>query len=262
VWIELMGLMHDSDEYGVLRWPLKQIAQALGAPIKLLNELVTCGVLYGIEKGECEVMMYRPVSGRVQGTPVELIPAQAGPIWYSPRMVRDEYVRGKRGENTRFGDNNNPSPKPPFGEGKGDTPKPTPTHHEGDGASSSSSSSTSVPNGTSAAADAWQRFPMLETWQPDDVSLASQLRVAGLSRDAITGEVIASFIGHYLTLPDTVENAAGWCKRLVKWAKRQHEFTRGNVNESSKTSVQRPTSGIPLADNIGDTSWTDGLSVQ
>ena len=110
--------------------------------------------------------------------------------------------------------------------------------------------------------DAWQRFPMTEAWHPDDVSLASQLRVAGLPRETITGEVIAGFIGHYLTLPDTVENAAGWCKRLVKWAKRQHEFTRGNANESSKASVQRPAGGIPLADNLTDTSWADGLSLQ
>lgn len=258
VWIELMGLMHDSDNYGVLAWPLKQIAQALGAPIKLLKELVDCGVLYGSEQGDCEPMIYTPISGRVKGAPVELIAAQPGPLWYSPRMVRDEYVRQRKGESTRFGsdgDAPSPSPKPPIGESKGAAL----SRRQGDGSTASSSSSSSVPNGTSAAADAWQRFPMAEGWQPDDVSLASQLRVAGLARDCITDEVIAGFIGHFLTLPDTVENAAGWCKRLVKWAKRQHEFTRGNANESSKARGSRPASGISLADNLNDTSWAEGL---
>lgn len=103
VWIELIGLLHDSDDYGVLRWPLKQIAQALGCPLKLLNELVECGVLYGAEKGECEAFVYTPRSGRKNGEPVELVPAQQGPVWFSPRMVRDEYVRSNAGASTRFG---------------------------------------------------------------------------------------------------------------------------------------------------------------
>ena len=189
-WIELLGLLHDSDDYGLLRWPLKQIAQALGCPVKLLNELVECGVLYGVEKGACEALVYTPRSGRKNGEPVELVAAQQGPVWFSPRMVRDEYVRTVRGENTRFSEENNPqnpSPKGGLGAGNGDAPTP----RQGDGATSSSSSSTSVPNGTSAAADARQRFPMDEHWNPDDVSLGAQLRVAGLSRDAIdTGAVI------------------------------------------------------------------------
>ena len=103
VWIELLGLLHDSDNYGVLAWPLKEIAQALGAPLKALKELVDKGVLYGIEKGECEPFVYTPRSGRKNGDPVELVPAQQGPVWFSPRMVRDEYVRSNAGASTRFG---------------------------------------------------------------------------------------------------------------------------------------------------------------
>lgn len=147
VWIELLGLLHDSDTYGVLHWPLKEIAQALGAPARELNELVRNGVLYGCEKGSCEPMVYRPKSGRIEGVPVTLVAAQPGPIWYSPRMVRDEYVRTKRGVSTRFGEGQgdapNPSPKGGIGEWQGDTPKPTPkpppNRWQGDGASSSSS---------------------------------------------------------------------------------------------------------------------------
>lgn len=30
IWIDLLCMLHDSKEYGVLRWPLKDLAQALG----------------------------------------------------------------------------------------------------------------------------------------------------------------------------------------------------------------------------------------
>lgn len=149
VWIELIGLLHDSDEYGVLRWPLSEIAQALGAHIREVKELASKGVLYGCASGDCEPMIYTPRSGRTDGDPVLLVPAQPGPIWYSPRLVRDEYIRTKRGASTRFGEGNgedigdapNHSPKGGIGECMGAAPKPG----QSDGASSSSSSSSKAP---------------------------------------------------------------------------------------------------------------------
>jgi hypothetical protein len=132
VWIDVMCLLHDSQEYGVLRWPLKEIAQAIGAPLAMLRAIVGKGVLKGADKGEtCGACVYVPRSGRRDGEPVTLIVEQAGPLWYSSRMVKDEYVRSVRGESARFqsedGDSSKGAPKPPFG----------------DGSSSSSSSSSS-----------------------------------------------------------------------------------------------------------------------
>nr|WP_298117377.1 DnaT-like ssDNA-binding domain-containing protein [uncultured Pseudomonas sp.] len=221
VWIELMGLMHDSDEYGVLRWNLKQIAQAIGAPIKLLKELVECGVLYGAESGECEPMIYTPRSARKAGDPVCLMPAQQGPVWYSPRMVRDEYVRTKRGESTRFGEGGEPpkprtsrSPKRPIGDDIGEAPH----RPQGDGSTSSSTSTTSVPNGTSV--DARQRFEMHEEWQPDELNLKTQCRMQMVAPELLTDELVLGFVGYWLNR-DTADNQGGWCQRLAKWAKRQ-----------------------------------------
>ncbi|CAM5590058.1 hypothetical protein [Rhodanobacter lindaniclasticus] len=143
VWIEVMGLMHDSTEYGVLRQPLKAIAQALGAPMKLLHELVAQGVMYGCASGPCEPMVYRPKHAGGLGEPVVLVAVQPGPIWYSPRMVRDEYKRTIRGSDTRFKTEPLEPPKPsPMG-GFGDAPKSPPNARQGDGASASSSSSKS-----------------------------------------------------------------------------------------------------------------------
>jgi hypothetical protein len=103
VWIEIMGMFHDSDEYGVLRWPLKEIAQSLGAPKALLTELVEKTVLKGIDKGSCTEFVFRAKHAGKLGDPVVLIPEQAGPIWFSSRMVTDEYKRKAAGANTRFG---------------------------------------------------------------------------------------------------------------------------------------------------------------
>jgi hypothetical protein len=135
VWVEVMGLMHDSDVYGVLHWPLKEIAQALGAPVKLVQELASKGVMKGRDKGLIEAYVYTPRSGRKDLPPKVLVPSQDGPIWYSSRMVKDEHLRSVRGENTRFGDDTKPTPK--------SAPKTTLGDKSGDGSSSSSSSTTS-----------------------------------------------------------------------------------------------------------------------
>lgn len=135
VWIEVMGLMHDSDTYGVLRWPLKEIAQALGAPARLVTELATKGVMKGADKGEIEAFVYTPRTGRKDGEPKVLLPAQQGPVWYSSRMVKDEHLRSVRGEQTRFGDDTKGEPKAAPKGGFGAT--------SSDGSTSSSSSTTS-----------------------------------------------------------------------------------------------------------------------
>lgn len=131
VWIEVMGLMHDSDQYGVLHWPLKEIAQALGAPLKLVQELASKGVMKGKDKGLIEAYVYTPRSGRRDLDPKVLVPSQDGPVWYSSRMVKDEHLRSVRGEQTRFGDDTKDQPKA--------APKWTIGATSSDGSSSSSS---------------------------------------------------------------------------------------------------------------------------
>lgn len=262
VWIELMGLMHDSDEYGVLRWPLKQIAQALGAPVKLLTELVECGVLYGAERGDCEAMIYTPRSGRRDGEPVELVREQAGPIWYSPRMVRDEYVRTVRGEASRFGEDGKPpkngkkpSPKPPIGEGLDEAP----SRRQGDGSTSTSSSSPSVANATSGGEARRRRFEMFEDWEPDEVNLRVHLRTAGLALEQLSPDLLREFIGFWLTRP-TDDTHAGWCRRLVQHAIRVQAQTAAGVSrDATQTRGGHAAGRISLAENIADCSWADEL---
>lgn len=150
VWIEVIGLLHDSDIYGVLHWTSKEIGQAIGAPVGAIKELIDKGVLKGCDSGECEAYVYRPRSGRKDGDPVELVRPQDGPVWFSTRLVRDEYLREVRGQTTAF----KPSPKPPIDEA------PKPAKSDGSTASSSFSSSSSSSQTLSARfARFWAGYP-------------------------------------------------------------------------------------------------------
>lgn len=102
IWLDVICILHDQDEYGVIRWPLKDLALAVHAKPAALQKLVDKGVLKGTDSGECEPFIYVPRHARKDGEPVTLISKQVGPIWYSSRMVRDEYVRNTAGASTRF----------------------------------------------------------------------------------------------------------------------------------------------------------------
>lgn len=164
VWIDILCLMHDSDEYGVLRWPLKEIAQATGASIAHVKELADKGVLRGSDKQLTQPYVYVPRSGRRNGPPVTLIDSQEGPIWYSARMVRDEYVRTIRGDSSRF--------SAPIGDAPTESPKGAPKPPFGDG--SSSSSSTSVIKTDPLPPKPRRKNP--EVPWPSDFSLTDELR--------------------------------------------------------------------------------------
>ena len=191
IWIDIMCVLHDSDEYGVVRWPLADLSNAANAPIKMVRELVEKGVLKGHDKYVETPFIYTPRSGRKDGQPVTLIAAQAGPCWYSSRMVKDEYVRVNAGAATRFSPVEARTPTAPydapgqaFNHGEIDTmpddlgaSNPSPTHRhgedQGDGSTSSSASTTtlntSVPIGTGAAGvgrecfDRARRMPPCQT---------------------------------------------------------------------------------------------------
>ena len=124
VWMDVLCLMHDSDEYGILRWPLADIARAVGVPVTVLISLWVKGVLKGAPcaadvallspkatigetivetNGETIVptkalpYIHQAFHAGKKSDPVTLIPDQEGPLWYSSRMVLDEHFRNRRG---------------------------------------------------------------------------------------------------------------------------------------------------------------------
>lgn len=106
-WIELMGLMHDSEEYGILRWTLEEIIHAVGCPAELVHELVKKGVLKGVDKDTLYVT-HKESFVQKNKEPIEetIIENQSGPFWFSSRMVRDEHIRNKRGIHGSKSENN------------------------------------------------------------------------------------------------------------------------------------------------------------
>lgn len=138
IWLEVMCLLHDQAEYGVLRWPLLEIATAVKCRVADLRALQRKGVMKGDDDTLAEAFVYTPRSGRKDGAPVTLVPTQEGPIWFSSRMVKDEYVRGLRADGGAGADGTNtapkatpdPAPKPPFGVAFGPRTSSSPSSEE------------------------------------------------------------------------------------------------------------------------------------
>lgn len=161
-WIDIMCVMADADEFGILRRSLRDICEAVGGKLSSVRSLVEKGVLKGAEKGQrCAPFIYTPRSGRRQGPPVTLIDEQDGPIWYSSKMVRDDYIAKVRAEHARtkggFGDSPEPSPNPPFGEApipQQSAVPPTPSPSPPSGKSNAMSGKPDAPplNGQKASA--------------------------------------------------------------------------------------------------------------
>lgn len=147
VWLAILCLMHDSDEYGVLRWPLREIIDAVGCKPADVDALVARAVMKGVESGTFDGYSFRPMHGRKLGAPVLLIAPCIGPIYFSSRMVEDEYKRVTRANHGGNGEDREQqkdapkaAPMPPFGDPPSSSSTPTvetPPHSPPRGASSS-----------------------------------------------------------------------------------------------------------------------------
>jgi len=133
-WVDIMCVLHDSDEYGVCRWPLMDLCHSAGVPVALGRELRDKDVLKGKDSNFTGFTYTTRHAGQETGTH-ELLAKSDGPCWFSSRMVRDEWMKKRRGVTARFDSERQPT-RPP---------NPTPTRRQGerqgDGPSSSSSSS-------------------------------------------------------------------------------------------------------------------------
>jgi hypothetical protein len=190
IWVDVMCVLHDSDEYGVVRWPLIDLANSANAPIKLVRELVEKSVLKGGDKVVAMPFIYVPRSGRKNGDPVTLLPTQPGPLWYSSRMVKDEYVRTIRGEASRFGEGTDEtpkaSPKPPFGDGSTSSSSTTSSSLRSEDISSASAESKYP----AEFEEAWQAYPDRPGRSKADACKAWKARVkAGADADVILAGV-------------------------------------------------------------------------
>lgn len=137
-WMDILCVLHDEDEYGIARYPLAELASAAHVPIKDARELAEKGVLKGAD-ADAEPYIWSPYHAGKHGEPVTLVDATGGPVWFSSRLVRDEWIRKRRGANSRFSAEN---PSPQWSPTQ--SPKGGIGAWQGDGPSSSSSSSKEV----------------------------------------------------------------------------------------------------------------------
>lgn len=175
IWIDVMCILHDQDEYGVARWTAKELALAVGCTVSKLKGLISKGVLKGADPNQkCDALIYIPRSGRKNGPPVTLIEEQQGPIWYSSRMVIDEYKRKIRGgEIDAPKDTPDNSPKGGIGENFGDdidvAPKATPDVSPFSRACGRTSTSTSTSSSTSTNKEKTNKKENSDTGDPASV---------------------------------------------------------------------------------------------
>jgi len=90
--------MHDSDEYGILRWTLQEISNAIGCKIDDLQHLIKLDILKGTENPVDKVSFSTSLAQKNRYPLFVILIDSYGPLFYSSRMVRDEYVRQKRAD--------------------------------------------------------------------------------------------------------------------------------------------------------------------
>lgn len=97
-----------------------------------------------------------------------------------------------------------------------------------------------------------QRFEMFEAWTPDDVSLATHLRIIGVPAEHVTPAAIAEFVSYWLTR-DTAFNQSGWCRELVTSIKRAGvrsaatpavSARNGRTSQHTALNSQNPHAGL------------------
>lgn len=137
-WMDVLCVLHDMDEYGICRWPLADLARSANINLKLVKELVDKDVLKGADKNAAPYI-FTPRHAGKDGEPVILVENNGQSLWFCSRFVRDEYIRQRRGQNTRFDEENQP-PKTQPKKAPNTTPKPPIGDELGDGATSTSTS--------------------------------------------------------------------------------------------------------------------------
>lgn len=240
VWIDVMCLMHDSEEYGVLRWSLKEIASAVGCKLADLKSLIAKGVLKGSDTLLEEALTFTPVSGRKKGPTVTLIDPTKGPLWYSSRMVIDEYKRVARGGKD---DAPNPSPKGGNGDDFDDAPNPSPSRagsHAGGRPSTSTSSTTSLRSVVERAHTTGEGVTVPADLLPDR-STAASAHSLNIELDI----ELAKFIAHHEAQGTVLASERAWQAKLRKWLLDAHQFNadRNKVTDAKVLAVQRNSNG-------------------
>lgn len=236
VWMDVLCILHENeDAYGQRPWTLEDIAMAADSPLELVQELARKEVLKGSDTEHVE-FVYTPRHAGQDGEPVTLIDTKA-PLWFSSRMVRDEYVRSRRGAGTQFTTEKQPQKSPVR------KPKRSPTRTigdgKGDGPSSSTSSSSTVqkdshssnenstgPSALVPAAGLKEPFVLLPTNVTDQTFPITVAKVAEFSMlyPAVDVEAeMRKILGWLINNEKKRKTKTGMLKFVNSWLSRQQD---------------------------------------
>lgn len=241
-WMDILCILHDSDEYGVLRWPLADVARSAGVSTRLAQELAAKDVLKGSDTG-MSGFQYTPFHAGKAGETVTLIEPTQGPCWFCSRFVRDEWVRSRRGAGTQFNQDNQPpkqSPKvqpiPPIGERQGDGPTTS--------SPSSSAEESSLRSDIGASAGKPKRERKVLSSLPDDCPNQTD-RDAAVEywRDrgredlcARLGDEVEAFRNHHRGKGDRM---ADWSAAWRTWRGNALKFNRAPLVSNSQFATAK-----------------------
>lgn len=265
IWLDVLCLLHDQEEYGVVRWPLLEIAQAVGAPIGKLRGIVAKGVLKGADAGsKAPAVIYTPRHGRKDGEPVTLLAEQDGPVWYSSRMLVDEHKRKTAGASTRFTKDDTSPPH-------GDSPGHAPSRREGDGKGDGSTSSSSSTSSATHKTNPWPGLSAVNgidftQWPslPTEETMRQWLKVRKNKR-ATNSQIAMDLIRDQLALAaeqgcdaeECIRFAVGrsWSGFKVEWVANE-QFREGEQRMEIVRKIQQHK---PILEKLTDRSWAEDL---
>jgi hypothetical protein len=238
-WMDILCTLHDSEEYGVCRWPLEDLARAAGIAMKLARELADKDVLKGADKGYGG-FQHTPTHAGKDGEPITLIEPSTMPVWFSSRMVTDEWHRSVKGASARFTAEKQPSRSPDQSPNR--TPSRTPSRRQGDGSSSSTSSSTAeeeLPQ---------KRARHFATSIPDEFPGGHEYAYAKdfwakKGRDDLSADMDDHFrdfrdhhISHGTTSKDWEASWRTWCSKALKFNRKQTNGAASRNGHAAKPS--------------------------
>ncbi|KAK6697373.1 hypothetical protein SNK04_014125 [Fusarium graminearum] len=90
-WVDVVDLLQGQEQRGV-RAPLRAIAEAVGAPLELVVELASAGVLCGSDD-QGATFSWAATHAGMRGDPVKLVDVADGSCWYCPALVVDDHSR-------------------------------------------------------------------------------------------------------------------------------------------------------------------------
>jgi hypothetical protein len=114
------------------------------------------------------------------------------------------------------------------------------------------------PTAQAVPEDPRQHFPMFAEWQPAERDVKAQTYTRSVDPKHVTTERLQKFVAFHLSKPSNLDTHSGWAYRLIDWIHR--DLTQGAAHAASTPAGKgRRAGGITLEQNLGDTSFAEGI---